>query len=81
MSRGQTLIDYLNSYGGQRELGDIQDSFHKTTVAYSMTQAVSEARNILRPKGLYVRCIKRSPPSKNLYIIEPLLELFSKAEE
>lgn len=79
MSRGETLIHFLRSQGGQAELGAIQDAFYKSTVAYSMTQAVSEARNKLKASNETIKCYKNKEPSKNLYVIEPKLELFERA--
>jgi hypothetical protein len=79
MNRGETLIQFLRGVGGSAELGAIQDAFYKSTVAYSMTQAVSEARKILAPKGQTINCHIKRPASKNLYAIEPLLEIFTRA--
>ena len=79
MNRGETLIQFLRGVGGSAELGAIQDAFYKSTVAYSMTQAVSEARKILEPKGETIRCYIKRPAHKNVYAIEPILELFQRA--
>lgn len=83
MNRGQTLIDYLESYGLERTLGQIQEEFSKTSVAYSMSQAVSEAREILKRRRLpqTIVCQRGKEPYLNKYRIEPLLELFVKQED
>ena len=78
MNRGETLIHFLRGVGGSAELGAIQEAFRGTTVAYKMTQAVSEARVLLASKNETIKCHQRKPAGKNIYSIEPILELFSQ---
>lgn len=78
MNRGETLIHFLRGVGGSAELGDIQNAFKGTTVAYKMTQSVSEARVLLASSNETIRCYQKKPAGKNLYAIEPILELFDR---
>lgn len=79
MNRGETLIHFLRGVGGSAELGDIQEAFKGTTVAYKFTQSVSEARDILRASNETIKCYQKKEAWKNLYVIEPKLELFTRA--
>lgn len=78
MNRGETLIHFLRGVGGSAELGAIQEAFKGTTVAYKFTQSVSEARDILKTSNETIKCYQNKQAWKNVYAIEPILELFSQ---
>jgi hypothetical protein len=70
-SRALKLLVFLSKNGNHATLGQIQKAFIGTTVAYSMTQCVSEARDILRKNGYpyTIVCFKASIPSMNRYMM------------
>lgn len=67
--RGEKFLKFLKSCGNQVTLGQVQKAFKNNTVAYSMTQCVSEARAGL-PKNKKIKCYRKGIPSKNLYVLE-----------
>jgi len=78
-NRAQRLEAIIRSYGGRATLAQLIEATKQDGgLAYKLTAAVSEARDMLRlsnPPQTIV-CYKGKTPSQNLYVIEPYLELF-----
>jgi hypothetical protein len=80
-NRAQRLERILDAYGGRAYLSQILDEVREDGgLVYKLTAAVSELRDDLklRTPALTVTCYKGKTASQNLYVKEPLLELFSK---
>lgn len=79
-NRAQRLERILDSYGGRAYLYQILEAIREDGgLVYKFTAAVSELREDLkfRSPAKTITCYEGDSPSMNLYVIEPLLELFA----
>ena len=67
--RAVELIRFLKGRGNHSTTREIQRNFRGTTVAYKMTQGMSEARELLRPRET-ITCFRANPPSLSRYVIQ-----------